>query len=77
MPRYDYKCKKCEFTFEAAQNITEEPLATCPECEGKIFRVIGKNIGVQFLKSVIYKKDYSISSITTKNGKSNLWLFPL
>lgn len=40
MLTYEYKCKSCEHHFETEQRITDEPLKTCPKCEGEISRLI-------------------------------------
>ncbi len=40
MPIYEYECSECEFTFERKQRFDEEPIAMCPECQGKARRVI-------------------------------------
>ena len=39
MPTYEYKCDKCSFRFEKRQRFDEEPIAICPQCEGKVRRV--------------------------------------
>jgi len=30
MPTYEYKCERCESTFEAEQKMTDAPLTKCP-----------------------------------------------
>ena len=40
MPIYEYECSDCEFHFERKQNFHEEPVAVCPQCQGKARRVI-------------------------------------
>ena len=40
MPIYEYECGKCRHSFEKKQRFDEEPLAICPECQGKAKRVI-------------------------------------
>ena len=40
MPTYDYRCDRCEWTFEVRQRISEEPLATCERCGGPIRRLL-------------------------------------
>ena len=40
MPIYEYECGDCDFHFERRQNFHEEPVAICPECQGKARRVI-------------------------------------
>ena len=40
MPIYEYECELCHFHFERKQGFDEEPIAVCPECQGKVRRVI-------------------------------------
>ena len=40
MPNYEYLCKGCDHRFEKKQAFGEEPLTTCPQCEGVLVRVI-------------------------------------
>lgn len=40
MPIYDYECNQCQFRFEKKQRFDEAPLATCPQCQGRLRRVI-------------------------------------
>jgi putative FmdB family regulatory protein len=40
MPIYEYECELCRFHFERKQSFDEEPIAVCPECQGKTHRVI-------------------------------------
>ncbi len=35
MPCYDYRCKKCETTFEVTHSMTEKPVVVCPSCQSK------------------------------------------
>ena len=46
MPTYEYECTKCGHTFEKFQQMTADPLRKCPECEGKLRRLIGTGAGV-------------------------------
>jgi putative FmdB family regulatory protein len=63
MPIYEYRCKQCG-VFEVTQRITENPLGTCPTCEGEVRRLISVTSFV--LKgSGWYATDYARS-----NGKS-------
>lgn len=59
MPRYDYKCSNCGYVFEAEQRITEEPLTDCPKCNGRISRIISKNVGIAFKGDGFYINDSS------------------
>ncbi len=40
MPVYEYKCLKCEKRHEIMQRITEKPLSECPDCGGKMKKII-------------------------------------
>ena len=40
MPIYEYKCRACEHRFERKQAFGEEPITTCPKCQGVLVRVI-------------------------------------
>ncbi len=58
MPTYDYKCLECEEQFEIFQGITAAPLENCPECNGKVKRLIGAGAGLIFKGSGFYITDY-------------------
>lgn len=40
MPVYDYECGLCRFRFERRQRFDEEPVAMCPQCQGKARRIL-------------------------------------
>jgi putative FmdB family regulatory protein len=40
MPTYVYRCETCGLTFERRQSMMDAPLTDCPECAGKVHRVI-------------------------------------
>lgn len=40
MPTYEYECQDCWHRFEKVQAFGEEPVTTCPKCEGEVKRVI-------------------------------------
>ena len=40
MPTYDYECATCKNRFELFQNMTDEPVSTCPSCGGPVKRLI-------------------------------------
>ena len=56
MPIYEYECGDCHFHFERKQGFDEEPVAVCPECQGKARRVI-HSIPVIFKGSGFYVTD--------------------
>ena len=45
MPTYEYKCESCGLMFERRQTMTETPLTECPECRGKVRRLVGGGTG--------------------------------
>ena len=58
MPTYDYECGKCGHRFEVFQSMSEEPKKRCPECRGKVQRLIGGGAGLLFKGSGFYTTDY-------------------
>lgn len=62
MPTYEYECAACGHRFEAFQRISDRPLRACPECRGKVRRLIGTGAGVLFKGSGFYATDYRSES---------------
>ena len=62
MPTYEYQCQKCNFRFEEFQNISEKPLSRCPQCGGRVQRLIGAGAGLLFRGSGFYVTDYRSES---------------
>ena len=58
MPTYEYQCEACDHRFEAFQSIVAEPLSECPECAGKVRRLISSGAGFIFKGSGFYTTDY-------------------
>lgn len=58
MPTYEYRCVECGSEFERFQKMTDEPLATCPECGGEVQRLISRGGGVLFKGAGFYATDY-------------------
>jgi putative FmdB family regulatory protein len=66
MPTYEYKCEKCNQTFEVFQSMKDEPYAFCPKesCRletwgaGKVKRLLGTGAGLIFKGSGFYITDY-------------------
>ena len=56
MPTYSYKCTKCAHEFDVQQSITDDAIASCPECEGAVQKVFGK-VGVTFKGTGFYRTD--------------------
>ncbi len=40
MPIYEYECQKCKKHHEVMQKITDKPLSKCPDCAGKLKKMI-------------------------------------
>jgi putative FmdB family regulatory protein len=66
MPTYEYRCDKCNQTFEVFQSMKDEAFVVCPEklCReevwghGKVKRLIGTGAGLIFKGSGFYTTDY-------------------
>ena len=58
MPTYDYKCLACDARFEKFQGITAPAIEECPECGGKVKRLIGAGAALIFKGSGFYATDY-------------------
>lgn len=59
MPTYDYKCSSCGHQFEEFQNMSDPPLTVCPQCGGKVQRLIGTGGAFIFKGSGFYATDYA------------------
>lgn len=68
MPTYDYECPECGHAFDAFQKITDKPIQKCPNCAGKLRRLIGSGSGIIFKGSGFYATDYRKGS---KSGASD------
>jgi putative FmdB family regulatory protein len=58
MPTYEYRCTRCDRTFEKFQGITEQRVKKCPRCGGRVERLIGAGAAVLFRGSGFYQTDY-------------------
>lgn len=56
MPIYEYECTNCRFCFERKQRFDDEPITTCPRCQGKAHRVL-HSVPVIFKGSGFYVTD--------------------
>jgi putative FmdB family regulatory protein len=70
VPTYQYACNDCGHDLEAVQSFSDDALATCPECGGRLRKLFG-NVGVVFKGSGFYRTDSrSSSSDTAASGTS-------
>jgi putative FmdB family regulatory protein len=51
MPTYEYECEKCGERFERRQPFSEVPITECPECHGKVRRIVSGGAGFIFRES--------------------------
>ena len=58
MPTYEYECQKCGHRFDLVQSIKDAPKKTCPECRGRIKRLLSAGGGLLFKGSGFYITDY-------------------
>jgi putative FmdB family regulatory protein len=58
MPAYDYECKECGRRFERRQKMSDPPVEFCPQCGGKVERLISGGAGIIFKGSGFYATDY-------------------
>ena len=43
MPIYEYECSACGHHEEIIQNFSDKPLTKCPECSGKMNKLISQS----------------------------------
>lgn len=58
MPTYEYECEACSHRFERFQQMSARPINKCPECGGKVRRLIGTGAAIIFKGSGFYATDY-------------------
>ena len=61
MPLYEYQCTACGKRIEKIQKFADEPLTECPECGGKLERLLSSS-AIQFKGSGWYVTDYAKKS---------------
>jgi putative FmdB family regulatory protein len=70
MPTYGYRCGSCGHQFEIVQRISDEPLKACPECQGKLTKILYP-VGISFKGSGFYTTDYKDSGKSSDGSSSN------
>lgn len=56
MPTYQYACTECGEQLEAVQSFSDDPLTTCPACNGRL-RKVYNSVGIVFKGSGFYRTD--------------------
>jgi putative FmdB family regulatory protein len=62
MPTYRYECTKCGKVHEIFQSINAGRSRKCPDCGGKLERLIGRGGGVLLKGSGFYTTEYRSDS---------------
>lgn len=57
MPTYEYECTRCGIIIEELKPISAPRRQRCPECRGKVTRLISGGMGVHFKGSGFYVTD--------------------
>lgn len=68
MPVYEYECNECEKVFEVQQRISDDPLKTCPECQGQVRKLVSMT-SFQLKGGGWYADGYT--SASAANGAKN------
>ena len=71
MPTYEYECEKCGHRFELFQSMSEAPRKRCPQCRGKVRRLIGTGAGMIFKGAGFYVTDYRSDSYKKQKEKES------
>lgn len=69
MPVYEYECQTCEKVFELQQKISDEPLKTCPDCQGEVKKLVSMS-SFQLKGGGWYADGYASAS-AAKAGNGN------
>ena len=72
MPTYDYICSDCDYRFEHFQSMSDEPIRICPNCKGRVRRIISGGTGLIFKGSGYYLTDYKNKSTLTNEPKESI-----
>jgi putative FmdB family regulatory protein len=62
MPTYRYECAKCTKVHEVFHAISDPPLERCPDCRGRLVRLISGGGGVILRGSGFHNTDYRSKS---------------
>jgi len=59
MPIYEYHCDTCRKDFELVRKISDPPIKSCPECNGRKIRKLISSTAFQLKGTGWYKTDYA------------------
>lgn len=72
MPTNEYECLSCGYRFEEFQQMTDAPLEQCPECQGKVKRLIGAAAGLSLKEAVFTLLITGVNRLQRRQGKAFL-----
>jgi putative FmdB family regulatory protein len=70
VPTYQYACTECGADLEVVQSFSDDPLTTCPKCQGKLRKVYSV-VGIVFKGSGFYRTDNASSSSSSLSSSSS------
>jgi putative FmdB family regulatory protein len=70
MPVYEYECQACDQVFEVQQKISDDPLKTCPECQGEVKKLMSMS-SFQLKGGGWYADGYASASAKDGNGNGS------
>lgn len=70
MPLYEYECDNCGHRFEVIQKFSDEPLTTCPKCQGPVRKLLSSP-AIQFKGSGWYITDYARKNSTAASSSAS------
>src|SRR5438309_385504 len=69
MPIYEFVCEACGRLVERLQKVSDPPPDACPECGGKMAKIMSRN-SFQLKGGGWYRDLYSSASASTSGGGS-------
>jgi putative FmdB family regulatory protein len=70
MPTYEYECTRCGIIIEEFKSMNAPRRQRCPECRGKVQRLISGGMGIHFKGSGFYVNDSKGKASSSSGGKS-------
>jgi putative FmdB family regulatory protein len=67
MPIYEYECSGCHGVHEALQRFSDPPLKKCPECGGRLSKIMSMN-AFHLKGEGWYVTDYKGKNSSTNKG---------
>ena len=58
MPIYEYQCEICGKVTEKIQNFSDPLMDKCPECDGKVQKLVSKSTRALYTGTGFYITDY-------------------